>query len=160
MSYTEIYRITKAGNTKCVAEIRNAWRGGMAIWTTLEDKYLPPLIKYGQKFPRIMTPVSAQEIWDLSEDERLTESERICLLSTFDNVMCYKKDFTKLCQAFREFGGLTSLPEQADIIEKLFSDKYTFAVCWNQTSVNADIPLKNVKGKYWNLFEFEIHEKV
>lgn len=56
MSYTEIHRITKSGNTKRVAEIKNAWRGAMAVWTCLEDKYLPPKISYGQKISRMVTP--------------------------------------------------------------------------------------------------------
>lgn len=155
MSYTEIHKITKIGNTRCIAEIRNAHRGAMAVWTILEDRYLPPIIKYGQKMTRMISFMEdrTQEVWDLAKDQRLTEAERICMMSTFDNVMVYKEDFKRLCTAFREFNGETSLKEQADIIEKLEKDKTLVAICWNQTSVNADIPLKNVKGKYWNLFE-------
>jgi hypothetical protein len=155
MSYTEIYRITKAGNTKLEGEIRNAHRGAMAVWTYLEEKYLPPLIKYGQKFTRVICsePEEIQPLWDLAKDERLSEAEKICMLSTFDNVMVLKEDIPRLCKAFREFPGQTSLPEQADLIESLLKVKNCWAVCWNQTSVNADIPEKNVKETHWNLFE-------
>lgn len=154
MSYTEIYRITKAGNTKFEGEIRNAHRGAMAVWTFLEDKYLPPLIKYGQNFSRVVcsNDEEIQPLWDLADDTRLTDSERICLLSTFDNVMVLKADIPKLTKAFREFPGNTSLTEQADLIESITSKNFE-GICWNQTSVNADIPAKNVNGKYWNLFD-------
>jgi hypothetical protein len=153
MSYTEIYRISKVGNTKLVAEIRNSHRGAMSVWTILEDRYLPPFVRYGQKMTRMITDTESQAVWDLANDSRLTEPERIALISTFDNVACYKKDFGRLCSAFREFIGNTSLPEQADVIEKLANDKNAIGVCWNQTSVNSDIPEKNVNDKVWDLFE-------
>jgi hypothetical protein len=153
MSYTEIYRITKKGNTVLAGEIRNAHRGAMAVWTFLEDKYLPPNIKYGQKMTRMIG--DAQEVWDLAKDTRLTDGERICLLSTFDNVLVLKEDVFRLTKAFREFTGITSLSEQADVIEKAATHKNCYGVCWNQTSVNADIPEKNITGKYWSLFDHE-----
>lgn len=153
MSYTEIYRITKSGNTKLAGQIRNSFRGAMAIWNALEEKYLPPYAPYGFKMSRMITDGKMQEVWDLSKDSRLSEDERIVLISTFDNVLVEKKDFNRLCEAFRNFKHETSLTEQAEIIEKLSMDKNTYGVCWNQTSVNADIPDKNVKERYWNLFE-------
>lgn len=155
MSYTEIYRITKAGNTIMVGEVRNSHRGAMAVWTQLEDKYLPPFIKYGQKFTRMMDETEAQHVWDLCKDPRLSEAELICLLSTYDKVLVLKEDIARLCKAFRDYPGQTSLPEQADIIEKLATHKNCYGVCWNQTSVNADIPEKNVAGKYWSLFDHD-----
>jgi hypothetical protein len=154
MSYTEIYRITKAGNTIMAGEIQNSWRGAMAVWNILEDRYLPPKLVYGMKISRMssFSPADQQEVWDLVNDTRLTESEKIVLQSTFDNVLVLKDDIYKLTKAFREFNGNTSLPEQADLIEQIATHKNCWAICWNQTSVNADIPPKNVKEKYWNLF--------
>lgn len=67
--------------------------------------------------------------------------------------MVFKDDFERLCKAFREFPYNTSLPEQADAIERIAKDAHCHAICWNQTSVNADIPAANVNGKYWNLFD-------
>lgn len=155
MSYTEIYRITKAGNTVLAGEIQNSWRGAMAVWNYLEEKYLPQKFAYGMKVSRMVSfdETGQQEVWGLSKDPRLSEAERICMMSTFDNVMVRKKDFDRLCKAFREFPGPTSLPEQADLIEVTAKIKNCEGICWNQTSVNADIPAKNVKGKYWDLFK-------
>lgn len=150
MSYTEIYRVTPKGNTRFEGEIHNAFRGAMAVWKYLEEKYLPPFFLHGQKFNRMFGEM--QEVWDLSKDQRLSEAERICLLSTFDNVMVLKEDIPKLCAAFREFAGETSLPEQATLIETIPKDNM-WGIVWNQTSVNGDLPGKNVKDKAWSLFE-------
>lgn len=154
MSYTEIYKVTKSGNTKLFAEIKNSHRGAMSIWNYLEEKYLPPLNRYGMKISRAISfeKEDIDELWGLQHDNRLSESEKIALLSTFDNVVVLKQDIPRLCKSFREFPGNTSLHEQADLIEKLINDRHCFAVFWNQTSVNADVP-KNISGKYWNLFE-------
>lgn len=151
MSYTEIYRVTTKGNTRLEGEVQNSHRGAMSVWNYLEEKYLPPFFLHGQKFSRMFGEM--QEVWNLSKDPRLTESERICLMSTFDNVVVLAEDIPKLLKAFREFPGNTSLPEQADIIESIPKDKRLLGICWNQTSVNADIPAKNITGKYWSLFE-------
>lgn len=168
MSYTEIYRVTKSGKTKCIGEVRNAWRGAMAIWNSLERAYLPSLPR-----PLWMTPeeyakdgywrtgvpsIGSKEdpmkpIWELHKDIRLTESECICLLSTFDNVLVMKDDLPKVVSAFREFPYETSLKEQAEIIENSMNDRHLFAVCWNQTSVNADIPGDKITDNYWDLFK-------
>lgn len=152
MSYTEIYRISKVRKTKMIGEVRNAFRGAMAVWDSLDKKYLPPFIKYGMPFSRTIGP-EISEIWNLVDDVRLSESERICLLTTFDNVYVLKKDIPKLVKALREFPHESSLSEQADIIEKIISDKTCWAICWNQTSVNGDIPGDRISDKYWNLFE-------
>lgn len=41
MSYTELFGFDKNGDAFYYSEVRNAWRGGMAIWQRLEEKYLP-----------------------------------------------------------------------------------------------------------------------
>lgn len=164
MSYTEIYRITKAGNTKLIGEVKNAWRGAMAVWESLEKAYLPILPRpmwlsendYVERgFWRTSSPFgdALKPIWALSEDKRLSESERICLLSTFDNVLVLKEDLPRLLKAFREFPYDTSLKEQAEVIEAATHDKHLFAICWNQTSVNGDIPGDKIDDNFWDLFK-------
>lgn len=80
-----------------------------------------------------------QEVWDLIKDDRITEYEKICMKSTFDNVLVKKENLPKLIEAFRNFEGQSSLPEQADLIlEELKIDDTFLAIGWNQTSVNGD----------------------
>lgn len=40
MSYTEIVGFNKEGNTYSQADIRNAFRGAMAIWRAMEENIL------------------------------------------------------------------------------------------------------------------------
>ena len=52
MSYTEIYGFDKKGDAYYYNSVKNAWRGGMAIWQYLEKKYLPP---YYSKYAHMKT---------------------------------------------------------------------------------------------------------
>lgn len=142
MSYTEIYGFDKNGDAYYYDSVGNAWRGGMAIWQYLEKKYLPP---YYSKYAHIKTSrcysmdnEAMKDIWQLANDERVSEVDKICLLTTFDNVLVKKEDIPKVIEAFRSFDGETSLKEQADILEDMANDDDCIAVGWNQTSVNAD----------------------
>lgn len=148
MSCMEITFFGKIGKPKFDTDIRNSWRGAMAVWNTLEDRYLPPFMPEwakrigtpGDTYHRMASsnPDDAKAIWALWKDERLSETDRICLASTFDWVIVLRKDVPELLKAFREFKGETSLPEQADAIEKGFEDKEIVAVGWNQTSVSEN----------------------
>lgn len=40
-------------------------------------------------------------------------------------------------EAFRKFGGGTSLEEQAGILQRAYDDPEIMAIGWNQTSVNS-----------------------
>lgn len=150
MSCTEIYGIKK-NTVECIGETRNSWRGAMAIWMFLEKKYLPKYVpdwaralgEKDQEYSR--TTVMGQgngpikEIWDLFKSPKVTKSERIVLGSTFDNVLAKVESIDKVLQAFREFGGDTTLKEQADIIEQaLKEDPEIVAIGWNQTSVSGN----------------------
>lgn len=184
MSYTEIYKFKNDGNAVMIAEVKNAFRGAMAVWGVVEEKYLPPLPKpnwmnqsdYNERgYSRCSASLgganSLKEVWDLFNGDKLSEVDKIVLGSTFDNVVVMKNDLHKLVKAFREFGGETSLKEQADVLEKCLSDDDLLAVGWNQTSVNADswtsdelgkdeegeqviLPYNiNTMDKHWSLFE-------
>ena len=137
MSCTEIFAFDIAGNAHEYCDIRNAWRGAMAVWRKMEEEYLPPKIFYGQKISRLMglNPKDADEIWDLFSNTKVPEHERIVLGTTFDKCLVRKEDIPKVIEAFRKFGGETSLPEQADVLEKLLGDDNCIAVGWNQNSV-------------------------
>jgi hypothetical protein len=187
MSYTEIYGFDKKGNAYFQGEVKNACRGAMAVWRILEEKYLPA---YRPFFVPVHVPDSMIEqflgykpircsevfddnamksIWQLVNDNRLKDYEKIVLASTFDYVIIKKENLPKLISAFRKFEGNTSLKEQADIIEEMMNDENCIAVGFNQTSVNGDT-WTNIGGydtetdehlpyniftdnKHWELFE-------
>jgi len=177
MSYTELYTFDKEGNAKDLGEIQNSWRGAMAIWNILDKRYLPKFIPEWAKvtkeylvkdYYRSSDPEKIKEIWNLYKDEKISETDKIVLASTFDNVVVKKENINRLIKAFREFEGETSLSEQADMIESVVNDPDVIAIAWNQTSVMADNWVSyewneekeesicynlNDMNKHWFLFE-------
>ena len=164
MSCTEIYSFDNSGNAHLYGRVANAWRGAMAVWTEMESRYLPlfipeyvkacnwyedgmgyedivPILGYA---PSRLSPVlhredsKIDEIWNLADDENVQYRDRIVLASTFDNILVKKADIPKLIEFFKDFGGDTSLPEQAEILQKAYDAPDVIAVGFNQTSVNAD----------------------
>ena len=164
MSCTEIYVFKKDGNGEFYGETRNAWRGGMAVWTEMEKRYLQPYIPdyvkrcnwyydgmdysniariLGYEPSRCTTlPLSnddpMNEIWGLYDSDKVSDADKIVLATTFDGCLVKKEDVPKVIEAFKSFGGETSLPEQAELLQKAFADSDIIAVGWNQTSVNGD----------------------
>lgn len=177
MSYTELYKFTNDGTAKCFAEVHNSFRSGMAIWQTIETRYLPKYIpswangdesrEYFRSF--VSSGDAVKEVWALFDGDKISKIDKIVLGTTFNNVIVMKLDIPRLIEAFRSFEGETSLKEQADLIEAAFkSDEDLIAIAWNQTSVTADawkstelregeeyyIPYNLLKhDKHWNLFE-------
>lgn len=186
MSCVEIYGFDKQGEAYLYGEVHNSFRGGMAIWRCLEDKYLPPYAPKwasasfinGHSWSRCYGSgiEGIKEIWDLWKSDRVTRDEKICLLSTFDDVLVRKENIPLVVKAFRAFDGDTNLKEQADILEKMIADENCIAVGWNQTSVNGttwvnragydeendrNIPYNCLTGSdHWWLFEFLDEKKV
>lgn len=74
----------------------------------------------------------------LADRSDVSDVDRICLFTTFDNCLVKKDDIPKVIEVFRLFKGETSLKEQADILEQMYVDDDCIAVGWNQTSVNGD----------------------
>lgn len=164
MSTTEIYAFGKDGYAYLYGRTRNAWRGGMAVWMLLEERHLPVYVpewvkkQYWyrpgmtrEKLKKHMgfSPTRCardletkgdplQDIWELQHDKNIPLHERICLYTTFDEALVKRENIPTVIDAFRKFGGETSLPEQADILEKMLSEPDIIAVGWNQTSVSAD----------------------
>ena len=156
MSYTEIFGFDKDGNAYSADEVKNAWRGAMAIWNILEQKYLsqyrpsyvPKWIPddkleshLGYKPSRcsaLMDEEAMKEIWSLADDKKVSRTDRICLFTTFDRCLVKRDNIKKIIEAFNEFEGETSLKEQALVLQKMLKDENCIAVGWNQTSVNGD----------------------
>lgn len=145
MSYTEIYKFKKDGDAECFAEMRNAFRGAMAVWETIEKRYLPKhkpsWSPDNEDYSRVtdMRGNGLKEVWALFDGDKISETDKIVLGSTFDNVVVMKDHIPELIEAFRAFEGDTSLKEQADLIESAYqTDEDLIAIAWNQTSVNSD----------------------
>ena len=180
MSYTEIYKFGKDGNAELFAEVKNSFRGAMAVWNILEKKYLPKYIPEwamgdtSREYSRSSDffGKALKEVWDLFYSDKISENDKVVLGSTFDNVIVMRNDIPMLIESFRCFEGETSLKEQSNIIERIYNDNKTFiAIAWNQTSVNGDawesdeimldeedeefyLPYNILKeNKHWNLFE-------
>ena len=165
MSYTEIYALDKAGVPRLYGEVRNSWRGAMAVWNIMEERHLPPFVPEYVKLcnwyrpgmtaeeiearngfkPRRTAPSlsngkendPAREIWALADNPDIPEHERIVLYTTFDDCLVRAENLPAVIEAFRKFGGDTSLKEQADILQRAADDPEIMAVGWNQTSVNG-----------------------
>lgn len=157
MSSTEIFGFDKIGNAYKAGEVKNAYRGVVAIWRILEEKYLPPyrpsyvpewvsddevenFLHYKpSRCLVIMEENAVQEIWNLVDNKNVSEIDKICLLTTFDRCLVKKENLEKVIRAFNEFEGETSLKEQALILQEMLKDENCIAVGWNQTSVNSSI---------------------
>ena len=153
MSYTELFGLTR-NSVIGIGETANAWRGAMAVWIILEKKYLTPFVpqwavemgEQDKEHSRTAAlnfdnkgPSPIKEIWDLVDSPRLSETEKIVLCSTFDNVLAKVESIGRVLSAFRKFEGETSLGEQADIMETAVRENPEIvAIGWNHTSVNGD----------------------
>jgi len=181
MSYTEIVKFGKSGKAEGLIDIKNAWRGAVAIWNIVGDrylgKYIPDYVKNNPSIPqrdsysRLGDEGELKKVWSLLNDDKVSEVDRICLGTTMDWVIVRRKNLPELIKAFREFEGETSLKEQADAIEAAMNeDSELKAIAWNQTSVceNRWLSYKyhNLKDEsypynlkrhkeHWNLFEEE-----
>ncbi len=169
MSYTEIVGFDKSGNAYAQADIKNAFRGAVAIWEIMGKKYCG----HGASMWNIN---EMKEIWNLSDDKKVPIEERIVMFSTLDNCLVKKENFERLINAFRTFGGETSLKEQADVLEEMLAGEDCIAVGWNQTSVSKNkwlsfggydeekeeyIPYNCISGTehYWLFDELEKEEE-
>lgn len=147
MSYTEIYKFNKKGKAEELGEVHNAFRGGMLVWKTLEERHLTSLpipswsfhdTKYWSRTSQMDGGESMKEIWGLFNNDKLSIEEKIVLGSTFDNVLIRKENIPRTLEAFRMFESGTSLSLQADIIETILENDDVIAIGFNQTSVVGD----------------------
>ncbi len=154
MSYTKIYKFNKKGDASGLVDIKNSWRGAMAIWGIMENKYLEPLPKpiwmndkdYKRGYSRTCqqpsfnddAPNPMKPIWDLWTNKKVNRIDKIVLGTTFDNVVVMLDNIKETIEAFEKFEGETSLKEQAETLKESLSDKDLIAVAWNQTSVCGD----------------------
>lgn len=174
MSYTTIYKFTAKGNAHAFAETHNAFRGAMAVWMQVEEKYLPslprpswahgPMYKEDKYWSRTGTFETGQpddpmnDIWKLVYDDKTSWEDKIALCSTFDKVIVARENIDQLLPVFDQFTN-TTLPEQAEAIRTLLlKDKKFIAISWNQTSVNSDTWSNNFGySKPYNILKQDDH---
>ena len=167
MSYTEIYKIDKTGDVTCHEDIKNSWRGAMAIWGTLENRYLPPyfyplLKKIVPRFA-VYEPDNnpMREVWDLSKSDIISDADKIVLCTTFNKWIVLKDDFKTVIDAFNSFEGETSLKEQAEVIRSLINDEDCIGVAWNQTSTCSSVwsvyDDEDAEPRLYNIFKDTEH---
>ena len=135
MSYTEMFKVPENGSMVSVAEFSNAFLSAWHVWSEMAEAYL------GEDASRMMLEKNMQPVWDLWKRPDIPLDYRIIMGSTFDNVMVKRGNFVRLAKAMEAFAkrfGPGTLWEQAQMLRELADDETAYAVCWNQTSVNAD----------------------
>lgn len=155
MSYTEIYYFDEKWDWNFLWEIKNSNLSAPLVWKDLEDKYLwwwKDIYWIWKLFSRNILDIEYMyEIWNLYKDKRLTRDEKIVLMSTFDNIVIFKKDFNDLINAFKNYKSLdkyshNTLSKQWEMIEEFIkNNKNILAIWFNQTSINAD----NWSNNWW-----------
>ncbi len=145
MSSTELYGFNANGFAEFIGETQNAFRGAFVVWETLEKKYLKPLPlknSAGISFTRAVSGEGLDDLWELPYTDKISRTEKIVLLSTFDRSIVRSSNIDELINAFNSFDSIfdlcatyTSLVEQAEILEKHKNNYIAFG--FNQTSVNS-----------------------
>lgn len=139
MSRATLHAFRNDGEISNFAEYKNAHLGAVIVWTKMGEKYGVPNAE-----TMIFNDAVAQKIWNLGRDEKVAEHDRITLVTTFDRVIVYAKDFPRLVAAMRESAKWLPphchISAQADDIEKIIelnrtSTDSTIAIAWTQTSV-------------------------
>lgn len=137
MSYSETKVVRKNNEVQSLTEYKNAWGGAAFIWTQLSGKYMDDEASW---------ITHSQGLWDLVQDRRLQDFERITLISTFDYVMIKRENFRLLASAYREFiehygtrDRVCHLLEIAKELEGLADDKSVQALCFWWNSVGDDL---------------------
>lgn len=129
MSQTTVIAIWPGEKSGYLAELRNAYGHGPAIWSALCNKYLGGSWIMKEK-----------ELWPLWRDERLPLHQRAVLGMTYDNVYILKADYARAAADIRKFladfptmeGRVNHWPEIAAILE---SDPDCPAIAFWGTSV-------------------------
>lgn len=78
MSTTDLY-VINGKSVSHVAEYRNGWGSGPAVWDYLSERFIPEKPIY------TLSADHMKKVWALGRDERLKECERLVLLMTGDN---------------------------------------------------------------------------
>ncbi len=155
MTYQTLYKVTKNGDVEHVKNYNNSFLGAYLVWDKISRKYI-------DKDDPVPVAGDLQPVWDLWKNPQVPLCERVLMLATFDNIMLRKENFGAFIDAMGKCDrGLTGhFYQNAKAIKEMLNDDDCIAVCWNQTSVNADAwqtdgrPYNvNVDSEHWFLFD-------
>lgn len=143
MSSTDVYAVQQNGDVIEIGSASNSHRGAMWIWNNLWLRYLQATYQKKQPwdgqsygFLPTMDEDETNRLWALAKDERVSEGDRLALVSTFDNVIVKPEDIEAIADALESFQPPNeNLALQASLIRQALADGCR-GVCWNQTSVN------------------------
>jgi len=189
MSRLTICTVDPKGECVPSFEFRNSWGGAALIWDYFTQKYFPPdpdKKPWEQKVGMHRGIDGLKPVWDLFERDDIPYHELVVLGSTFDFVMVRGEDLNRLADAFSKVydsmiqmgiiavGGsrVEHISTQAGLFREIASNPLqpTQAICWQQTSVAADMwrvsdggeecrPYNiNTDSKHWFLFD-ELDER-
>lgn len=155
MSRTTIYAFPVAGPGVKVCEFANSWGSASRIWTSLSEKYL------GDRNAWLGDLLMSEKLWKLRDDSRLSNEERLVLLSTFDRALIPARNFTLLAAAFRKFAeqhpteGVCHLRQFAVTLDLIAAGQLHLsvepaAVGFHQTSVSIN--------PWWNEDEERLYD--
>jgi len=173
MSSTELYKITQSGRIIFYQEFKNSHRGAYFVWSNLWQYYCKDRIaelkkKDGFEYHSPSSNEDFQMVWGLHKNKEINKSVRAVLMSTFDYVVLEKNYFQRYFDdvlKYAEYFPAGSLIDQAQAILRLKS-KNVMGVCWNQTSVSADMwynekGSSNIKDfKYWYFYLYHDLEEI
>ena len=158
MSTSDLYWLN-AKSTTWVAEFRNGWGSGPAVWDYLGLKYIEELPAYS------MADSHLKKVWALATDPRLEPCERLALYMSFDKAFVPVASLLKAGELAIEFWDLSLNGSQVNhwraIGEALLEltkqpiDRRRRGVVLNCTSV-ADLwgqPSKAYLAEAWPIFD-------
>lgn len=165
MSYTELFYVTPKMRVRLFAEFHNSHLGASLVWHNLYIMHCTEWRKaqaekrgYSLEFPS--SDEDYQQVWDLFKNTKISECERAVLGSTFDFVILKREHFQRYLDDVKRYiitYRAGSLLQQAETILKLSNRKSVIGVCWNQTSVSADMGYmlkeKAKNGELWSLYD-------
>lgn len=131
MSYIEIFKFNKNGDSESYGEVKNTWLGAMAVWEILGIKYCG----HGASMFDIN---QMKRIWKLVDNKSVAQHERIVLFTTLDKCLVRKEELPKVAEAFRKFAGNTNLKEQADVLDDLYKEEDCIGVGFHQNSISCE----------------------
>lgn len=147
MSYCTLYAAFEDGDITPHKDYRNSWRGAMAVWTYMVERYLrPPKDSFWLSNQEFLT----EKLYPLASDLNIPFEDRVTMATTYDRVLVAQKDFKLLCQCMNDTG--SRMPAQNHIVSQARDiaglPKKCRAVGWRQTSVSADMWDVYVNGEW------------
>jgi hypothetical protein len=130
MSSTVLFAAFDDGDMIQVGLCDNAYTGAMHVWSSLGEKHLGSA--------RAVSTMPAK-LWGLATDHRLSEDERLTLVSTFDRAFVRRENILRVADALDNFSPASgNIKHQANYMRNAHRNgARVFA--WQQTTVADDL---------------------